>query len=87
MHVSATELKNKLGQYLEAAVKEPVIIEKSGRPASVVISYQEFQRFLELEDNLWGLRALKAEEEGFLGVEASERFLKDLGQQLLHEKD
>ena len=31
MHVSATHLKNNLGQYLEAAVREPVIVDKSGR--------------------------------------------------------
>jgi antitoxin Phd len=60
MHVSATELKNKLGQYIEAAITEPVIVEKSSRPVSVVISYQEFQRFLGLEDELWGLRAREA---------------------------
>lgn len=87
MHISATELKNKLGQYLEAAVREPVIVEKSGRPASVVISYQEFQRFLELEDKLWGMRALQAKKEGYLGTEKSAKLLTEIEKRISDAKD
>jgi len=38
MEVTATEAKNRLGQMLEHAQREPVIIEKSGRRHSVLIS-------------------------------------------------
>jgi antitoxin Phd len=84
-HISATNLKNHLGQYLEAAIKEPVIVEKSGRPVSVVISYEEFQRLLEIEDQLWGASALKAEKSGYLGVEKSFALLKELEQRIIHD--
>ena len=87
MHVSATDLKNKLGQYLEAALFEPVIVEKSGRPSSVVISFKEFQRLLELEDKLWALEAAAAEKEGFIGVEESAKFLKQLEKRIKDEKN
>lgn len=78
MHISATDLKNKLGEYLEASIREPVIVEKSGRPSAVVISYQEFKRLLELEDKIWAMRALEAEKHGYLGPEATKKFLQDL---------
>lgn len=65
MVITATELKNRLGQYLEAAQREPVLIEKSGRESSVVLSKQRYDELLELEDRLWDLRAQLAEREGF----------------------
>jgi antitoxin Phd len=83
--ISATNLKNHLGQYLEAAIKEPVIVEKSGRPTSVVISYEEFQRLLEIEDRLWVIRALKAEKSGYLGVEESVALLRKLEQRIRND--
>ena len=85
MHTSSTNLKNKLGQYLEAAIKEPVIIEKSGRPISVVISYDEYQRFLALEDKLWIMEALKAEKEGYLGTKKSEESIKNLENRIVDD--
>ncbi len=66
MNVSATELKNRLGRYLDAAETEPVIVEKSGRSKSVLISHAAFQKFLALEDGFWAQRALEAEAEGYL---------------------
>lgn len=84
MHVSATYLKNRLGECLEASIREPVIVEKSGRPASVVLSYQEYQRLMELEDMIWGLRALEAEKEGFLGAEGTAEFLHQLQQRIIN---
>ena len=38
MEVTATEAKNRLGQMLEHAQREPVIIGKSGRRHSVLLS-------------------------------------------------
>ena len=78
MHITTTNLKNRLEQYLEASIKEPVIIEKNGRPTSVIISYEAFQQFLTLEDKLWALRALEAEKKGYLGTKKSAELLKVL---------
>jgi prevent-host-death family protein len=75
MNVTATELKNRLGQYLEAAQLEPVIIEKSGRESSVVLSKRRYDELLELEDRLWDMKAQQAEKEGFLSVEETRQLL------------
>jgi hypothetical protein len=37
MDVTATEFRNRLGLYLDAAEKKPVIIKKSGRIKSILI--------------------------------------------------
>lgn len=66
MHVTATELKNRLGRYLEAAQIEPVIVEKSGRMSNVVLSKRRYDQLCSLEDLLWDIGARAAENEGFL---------------------
>ncbi|MFO7642726.1 MAG: type II toxin-antitoxin system Phd/YefM family antitoxin, partial [Candidatus Competibacteraceae bacterium] len=54
LNVAATEVKQRLGQYLESALTEPVVIEKSGRPAVVMLSVVEYERLCALEDAWWG---------------------------------
>ena len=66
MHVTATELKNRLGRYLETAQIEPVIVEKSGRVSNVVLSKRRYDQLCRLEDLLWDVKAREAEKEGFL---------------------
>jgi prevent-host-death family protein len=75
MKISATELKNRLGRYLDAAETGPVFVEKSGRKKSVLISNAMYEKFLAYEDAYWASRAKQAEEEGYLGAEASEALL------------
>ena len=72
---SATEVKNRFGDYLDRAQQEPVIIEKSGRRRAVLLSHAEYERLRALDDYLLGLRAREAEQNGFLGVEASMAYL------------
>lgn len=80
MNVTATELKNRLGQYLEAAQVEPVVVEKSGRVTSVVLSKHRYDQLCELEDIFWDLKARAAEKEGFMSdIEAKELLLKPSG--------
>lgn len=73
--VNATEAKNNFGRYLEASVREPVQIQKSGRRVAVIISAEEFDRLREMEDAYWGERALAALESGFVGSEGARRAL------------
>lgn len=76
MHISATELNKKLGQYLETSIGEPVIIEKNGRPSAVLLS---FKRFTELEDTYWGEAALKADKDAiYMSTEESELFMQSV---------
>lgn len=74
MNITATELKNRLGQYLEACQREDVIIEKSGRQSGVVMSMDRYSELLEMEDRLWSLQAARAEQEGY----ASQQEVHDL---------
>ena len=76
MQITATELKNRLGQYLDIAETDPVVVEKSGRIKSVLISNAMYEKFLAYEDAYWANKAKQAEEEGYLGPEASADLLK-----------
>ena len=46
MNVTATDAKNRFGQVLEQAQRRPVIIEKGGRPHSVVLSVEQYETLL-----------------------------------------
>ncbi len=81
--MAAKEAKQSFGQLLDDAQREPVRIERNGRPVAVVISAAEFERFEALEDTYWGRLAEEAEKEGYLGAEESERLLKSY----LHAED
>lgn len=74
--VTATELKNRLGQYLETSQREPVMVEKSGRESSVMLSKERYDALMLLEDQLWDLRAQLAEQEGFLGPAKSAKLFQ-----------
>ena len=43
MQVTATEAKNRFGYFCSQAKSEPVIVEKDGRPDTVLLAYDEFQ--------------------------------------------
>ena len=66
MKATATELNKHPGKYLDQAIKEPVIVERSGRPIAVMVSYE---RFIQLEDAYWGELATLADQEKSLGRE------------------
>ena len=42
MRVTATEAKNQFGALCVQAKTAPVIVEKAGKPDSVIVSYEEF---------------------------------------------
>ncbi len=41
-HVSATEAKNNLGEVINKALKAPIIIERNGKPAVVMLPYETY---------------------------------------------
>lgn len=75
MQTTATDMKNHFGQYLEEAMIEPVVIEKTGRPIAVVLSMKEYQRLAALEDAHWAQKAREAEKTGYIGPQESLKFL------------
>jgi prevent-host-death family protein len=78
---TATELKNHLGAYLDAALIAPVFVQKSGRDVAVLVSRQHYAYLQALEDELWALRAQLAERSGYLGDDKTRQVLQDI----LHE--
>ncbi len=43
MQVTATEAKNRFGYYCSQAKQEPVVVEKDGRPDTVLVDFDAFQ--------------------------------------------
>lgn len=78
MITNATDLKNNLGKYLENAIREPVIVLKSGRESAVLISIELFEKLSEYEDLFWLNQARIAKEEGFLGVRKTTKRLHEM---------
>ncbi|NEP20667.1 type II toxin-antitoxin system prevent-host-death family antitoxin [Moorena sp. SIO3I6] len=77
-NLGASEAKNRFGELLDLARREPVKITKKGRNVAVVISIEEFERFLELEEELIAIKAKQAQQEGFIGLSESEQLLEDI---------
>ncbi|MBI5121706.1 MAG: type II toxin-antitoxin system Phd/YefM family antitoxin [Rhodospirillales bacterium] len=75
--MAAKEAKNHFGELLDTARREPVTIERNGRPVAVVLSIEDFKRFEEIEDAVWGERALEADKDGYAGIEEGEKLLKE----------
>ena len=76
LHLAASEVKQRLGQYITYALTEPVVIEKSGRPAVVMLSIAEYERLQALDDAYWGEKAKQALEGGLVGNEQTLRRLQ-----------
>lgn len=72
MKATASKLNKYPGKYLEQAIKEPVIVERSGRPLVVMVSYE---RYIQLEDAYWGEHATAADKQKSLGKKATMNFL------------
>ena len=45
--ISATEAKNRFGELLEMARKEPVQVQKNGRTVGVMISPEQYEKLVE----------------------------------------
>ena len=74
--VPAKEARQSFGQLLDDAQREPVRIERNGRPVAVLVSSTDFDRLEALEDAYWINRAQEAEKQGFLSAEESAERLR-----------
>lgn len=68
--VPAAEVSKNFGAYQDAAVREPVIITKNGRPRTVLIAYEDFVRLSKRDRSVQPTAELSAEE--IAAVETSE---------------
>jgi len=78
MIATATDVKNRFGEFMDKAQREPVTVEKTGRKYAVLIGYEEYERLLALEDAFWGAKAAEAEKSGFVGTEAAMKLLENV---------
>ena len=74
--VSATDAKTRFGQYLEKVHSEPVQIQKRDQPVAVLLSYEEYERLMAMENEHWLALAKKAESSGYIGIQKSLELLK-----------
>ena len=74
--VTATDVKNKFGEYLEEARSEAIEIRKTGRPVAVLLAFDEYERLLALDDAWWAEQARKAEKKGYVGPAAAMKLIK-----------
>ncbi|WP_375791411.1 type II toxin-antitoxin system Phd/YefM family antitoxin (plasmid) [Bradyrhizobium sp. vgs-9] len=68
--VTAAEISKNFGAYQDAAVREPVIITKNGRPRTVLMAYEDFVRLSKRERRVQ--RTVDLSEADIAAVEASE---------------
>jgi len=69
-------MKNKMGQYFQLAMSEPISVERNGRPIAILLSVDEYERLTRIEDAYWGEKAKAAEAEGFLSAKETKEFIK-----------
>ena len=69
--VTSTEAKNHFGKFLDSAQQEPVIVEKNGRKAAVLISISTFEEMERLEEEVMQRRLQESINEAKLGKRIS----------------
>jgi prevent-host-death family protein len=78
MKMNAKDAQAHFGEMMSIIRKEPVTITKYGKETAVVISYEEYQKFQNLEDLYWSLKAEEAEKEGYLSSEDTKSVLDSI---------
>ncbi len=73
LKVNEHDIAEELDQYLNEALRQPVVIEKAGQEALVVLSMVEYERLQEAEDEYWLEGARRANVEGYLDHEREVR--------------
>ncbi|MER9856311.1 MULTISPECIES: type II toxin-antitoxin system Phd/YefM family antitoxin [unclassified Mesorhizobium] len=68
--VTAAAVSKNFGAYQDAAVRDPVIITKNGRPRTVLLAYEDFVRLSKRDRRVEPTAELSADE--IAAVEASE---------------
>jgi len=78
---TAKEAKNRFGQLLDAAQREPVTITKNGRAVAMMLSASDDSMIAAvesfLEERYWGERIADAERAGYIGARESNRILSE----------
>lgn len=76
--INAKEVQNNFGNLMNSAIKAPVVINKYGKPFSVLMSYEAYEYLSKLEDFYWVLQAEQAKKNGMLTQKETEEFLSKI---------
>jgi len=68
--VTAAEVSKNFGAYQDAAIREPVVITKNGRPRTVLMAYEDYIRMSKRDRRVQ--RTVDLNEAELAAVEASE---------------
>lgn len=79
----STEAKDNFGEVLDNSRKEPVKITRNNKEIAVVVSIEEYNRLIELEDSWFAAKAKEASKKGYIGKTKSEALLE----KMLNAKD
>ena len=74
--ITAKEAMQRLGAFAEQDLSEPLLLERPGRPAAVLMAFAEFQRLKAFEERFWAESAAEARDAGFLSLAESEAWFK-----------
>ena len=90
--VAAKDAKNRFGQLIDDAQRQPVTVEKNGRPFVVVQSFEDFQiaqqlKMTSLRDAINEARADYAEGRGMPFDQAAVERITTVGRRLLSKRD
>jgi len=75
---NATQAKQLFGELLNNAQQEPVVIQKHQKDFAILLSSSRYQELLEFEDKCLHGLAAAAEQEGFIGADASKSLLDSI---------
>ena len=85
--VTAAAVSKNFGAYQDAAVREPVIITKNGRPRTVLIAYEDYLRLARRDRRVEATAALGDDDLASVAASAMEPGLDHLDAELSAHKD
>jgi prevent-host-death family protein len=85
--VTAAAVSKNFGAYQDAAVREPVIITKNGRPRTVLLAYEDYLRLAKRDRKVNLTAAISDDELDAIGASTMEPGLDHLNTELLIDKN
>lgn len=85
--VTAAAVSKNFGAYQDAAVREPVIITKNGRPRTVLMAYEDYLRLAKRDRRVELTAAISDDELAAIEASPMEPGLDHLNAELLMDKN
>ena len=76
--INSREAQSNFGELINKVYREPVIIQKHGKSAAVLISVEDYEKYQKLEELYWILKVEAAEKNGYLPNDESDSLLNDI---------